>query len=78
MCNANHLPHVFDPFFRGSEATSAQIHGSGLGLSMTRDAVEAMGGRITVMSSLGNGSTLTIHLPALSWEHGNPEPSVAG
>ena len=60
------LPHVFDPFFRGEEATVHQIHGTGLGLSLARDAVVAMGGRISVQTAPGEGSTFTIHLPAAS------------
>lgn len=60
------LPHVFDPFFRGEQATVRQIHGTGLGLSLARDAVVAMGGRISVKTSPGEGSTFTIHLPAAS------------
>ena len=60
------LPHVFDPFFRGEQATARQIHGTGLGLSLARDAVVAMGGRISVKTSPGEGSTFTIHLPAAS------------
>jgi signal transduction histidine kinase len=58
------LPRVFDPFFRGKEVTSRQIHGTGLGLSLARDAVTAMGGRLSVKSKTGEGSTFTIHLPA--------------
>lgn len=58
------LTHIFDPFFRGKEATSRQIHGTGLGLSLARDAVTAMGGRLSVKSKAGEGSTFTIHLPA--------------
>ena len=60
------LPHVFDPFFRGEQATVRQIHGTGLGLSLARDAVVAMGGRISVKTVPGEGSTFTIHLPAAS------------
>ena len=63
------LPHIFDPFYRGFGATSAQIHGSGLGLSMAQDAIMAMGGRISVKSSPGKGSTFTIYIPALTAEN---------
>ena len=41
--SSQELPHVFDPFFRGKQATSRQIRGTGLGLSLARDAVVAMG-----------------------------------
>lgn len=60
------LPHIFDPFYRGKPALAAQIHGSGLGLSLTKEAVEAMGGSIAVRSSPGKGSTFTMRLPAIN------------
>ncbi|MBI1765681.1 MAG: HAMP domain-containing histidine kinase [Acidobacteria bacterium] len=62
---AEELPHIFDPFYRGKEVTAAQIHGNGLGLSLVKHIVEAHGGRITVESKVGVGSTFTLHLPVL-------------
>jgi signal transduction histidine kinase len=59
------LPHIFEPFYRSDEVTSAQIHGSGLGLSLVKHIVEAHGGRIRVDSVAGRGSAFTLHLPAL-------------
>ena len=59
------LRHVFEPFYRGSAATSAQIHGTGLGLFMVRESVTSMGGTVSIRSALGKGSAFTIHLPAL-------------
>ena len=58
------LAHIFEPFYRSPEVTAAQIHGSGLGLPLTKRMTEAMGGRITVISECGKGSTFTLHLPA--------------
>ena len=60
------LPHIFEPFYRSADVTSAQIHGSGLGLSLVKHIIEAHGGRINVESSVGRGSTFTLHLPALA------------
>jgi signal transduction histidine kinase len=57
------LPHIFEPFYRGASATAAQIHGTGLGLSLALRTAEAMGGRLTVISAMGRGSTFTLHLP---------------
>jgi len=57
------LKHVFEPFFRGPAATSAQIHGSGLGLPLAKTIAEAMGGRLTIESVPEQGSTFTVHLP---------------
>jgi signal transduction histidine kinase len=58
------LAHIFEPFYRGEAATGAQIHGTGLGLYMVREALAGMKGRITVKSTPGKGSVFTIHLPA--------------
>jgi signal transduction histidine kinase len=59
------LPHIFEPFYRGNEAVSAQIHGTGLGLYMVREALISMGGNISAKSSPGEGTIFTIVLPAL-------------
>lgn len=57
------LPHVFEPFYRGRQAVDAQIQGSGLGLSLAKEAAEASGGTLTAASRLGSGSTFTLRLP---------------
>lgn len=57
------LPHIFDPFYRGETVRSSAIRGTGLGLSLTREMIEALGGRITVESSLGEGSAFRLHVP---------------
>jgi signal transduction histidine kinase len=59
------LPHIFEPFYRGAEAQARQIQGNGLGLSIVKGIVEAHGGRVTVQSTAGTGSTFVLHLPAL-------------
>jgi len=58
------LPFVFDRFWKGDRArTQSQGAGSGLGLAIARQLVEAHGGRITVASEVGVGTTFTITLP---------------
>lgn len=59
-----HLPHVFDRFYRAEKSRSRATGGSGLGLAITRQLVEANGGTVDVSSSAGAGSTFTIRLPA--------------
>ena len=60
---AEELPHIFDRFFRGEEPRSRQISGTGLGLSIAKEIVELHGGRVTVDSKPGAGSTFTAWLP---------------
>jgi signal transduction histidine kinase len=57
---------IFHPFFRGASAQAEQVHGSGLGLSLVREIVEAHGGMVSVDSETGKGTTFTVRLPAIS------------
>lgn len=63
---ASDIPHIFEPFYRGRSGKIAQIHGTGLGLSLAKDIAEAMGGSIAVKSEPGKGSLFSIRLPALA------------
>jgi signal transduction histidine kinase len=57
------IPHVFEPFYRGSAAVAAQIKGSGVGLSIVKQIIEAHGGRVAVRSTPDAGTTFTFNLP---------------
>jgi signal transduction histidine kinase len=57
------LPHLFDPFYRGQAAQARQVPGFGLGLALVKRTIEDHGGRISVQSSPGRGSTFTLRLP---------------
>jgi signal transduction histidine kinase len=60
---ASELPHIFEPFYRGAEAVGAQVHGSGIGLSLVARVMREHGGRVTVDSTPGRGATFTLHVP---------------
>ncbi|AYY11418.1 HAMP domain-containing protein [Actinobacteria bacterium YIM 96077] len=58
-----HLPHLFDRFYRVEGSRSRETGGSGLGLAICKHLVEAHGGTIDVASTAGAGSVFTIRLP---------------
>lgn len=60
---SSELRRIFEPFYRSRTVSAAQIHGTGLGLSLARDIAQAMGGSLTVTSEPGKGSCFTIYLP---------------
>ena len=55
--------YLFSKFFRGSGAKINQVKGTGLGLYLSRYFIEALGGQISLESTLGVGTTVTIRLP---------------
>ncbi|MBS3766182.1 ATP-binding protein, partial [Candidatus Bipolaricaulota bacterium] len=57
------LPHVFDRFYRVDRSRSRTTGGTGLGLTISKELVEAHGGEIDVRSEEGEGSTFTVTLP---------------
>lgn len=56
------LQKIFEPFTRADDSVVKQTEGSGLGLSISKRIVEAMGGTISVRSTVGKGSTFTVEL----------------
>ena len=61
---AKSLDRIFERFYRVDPARSRETGGSGLGLAITKHCVQENGGRISVWSRTGEGSTFTIELPA--------------
>lgn len=60
---ADHLPRLFERFYRVDRARSRDLGGTGLGLSIVRHIVQCHHGRVTVESTPGIGSSFCIHLP---------------
>ena len=58
-----HLPRLFERFYRVDKARSRDLGGTGLGLAIVKHITQAHGGRVSVESVLGEGSTFRIHLP---------------
>jgi two-component system phosphate regulon sensor histidine kinase PhoR len=56
--------HVFERFYRVGGDRARQSGGTGLGLSIVKNVIQAHGGRVSIKSSPGEGSTFTVYLPA--------------
>lgn len=61
--SAEHLPHIFDRFYRTDEARARTSGGMGLGLAIAKELVLAQGGFIEAQSVVGQGTTIIVKLP---------------
>jgi signal transduction histidine kinase len=61
---AEHLPRLFERFYRVDAGRSRERGGAGLGLAIVKHLAESMGGSVRVESVLGGGTTFTVELPA--------------
>jgi two-component system phosphate regulon sensor histidine kinase PhoR len=63
---AEHLPRLFERFYRADPSRSRKLGGTGLGLAIVKHIVNAHAGKITVESSPGKGSEFVVHIPYLN------------
>jgi two-component system sensor histidine kinase/response regulator len=61
--DGEHLEKIFEPFWQVEQTTTRRSGGTGLGLAVTRQFVDLLGGRISVASELGKGSAFQVTLP---------------
>ena len=61
--DADHLPRVFDRFYRVDKSRSREADGTGLGLSIVQSIVSAHSGRVEISSTPSEGTTCTVLLP---------------
>jgi two-component system phosphate regulon sensor histidine kinase PhoR len=67
---ADEHERIFERFHRVSTGLVHDVKGSGLGLTIVRHVAEAHGGRVSVESEVGAGSTFRLHLPVEEVEEG--------
>jgi len=61
--SSDHLPRIFERFYRVDPGRSRQEGGTGLGLAIVKHLVEAHGGRVDAQSELGRGTTILLYFP---------------
>jgi signal transduction histidine kinase len=74
---AEHLPYVFERFYRVDKSRARVTGGAGLGLAIVKQLVEAQGGQVAITSQVGQGTTVSFTTPVARSPIGIEEP-VAG
>ena len=58
-----HLPKIFDRFYRADRSRSRHLHGSGLGLAIVKSIMALHGGEATITSTVGKGTSVHLKFP---------------
>lgn len=74
--NKEFLEHIFEPFEREKNTTLSGVHGTGLGLTITKSYAEMLGGKVEVKSTIGKGSTFTVTLNLRINKHEHMTPAL--
>ncbi|MDZ4402726.1 ATP-binding protein [Prosthecobacter sp.] len=74
---AEHLPHLFERFYRADPSRSRSTGGAGLGLAISKAIADAHGAALEVASTVGAGSTFTLRLGAVSAEPATTAASLS-
>jgi signal transduction histidine kinase len=69
---SDHLPHLFEPFYRADKSRAREAGHLGLGLALVQAHVHALGGKCSVQSQLGKGTTFEVYLPYEAYEAAKP------
>ena len=68
-----HLPHIFERFYRADSSRSKRSGGGGIGLAIVRAILDMHGGKITAHSTLGMGTQFVIELPSKKFGNDHPK-----
>lgn len=70
------LDRIFEPFYRAEQSRTRSKGGSGLGLTITAELVKMHDGKISIRSTPGRGTTVTVLLPAIQQPQNSEEPKI--
>jgi two-component system heavy metal sensor histidine kinase CusS len=81
--SAEHLPHIFEPFYRADREKQGDTEHLGLGLFLVQSHIQALRGECIIKSERGEGTTVTVNLPAIAptpshLPQPTAQPAVAG
>ncbi len=73
----NQLPFIFDRFWQADTSAQRKFQGTGIGLALVKELVEAHSGSVNAQSRLGQGTTMTVRIPYVPADDVEPKPAEA-